>query len=406
MSDDTSQTPIDPSKLFDASASAPVERAPQPSPQPSPQPNPQPALQSALQPNSGYGDPIVTLGMMKARTDAGRAQIQDAVERVDPFFDIYAERQPSVNKDVEKKVRNFYAVEREEILGGLMLSFARLSLVELPTTIYPWTLMRGLLGDLKPGAKPRGPSRGLLLEVKTEAGPQWEPFEAASLVVLAEVARTKTWPSAGACARMLESLRALMPVARGVGTQVRARLRVSPGKLKDPAERRALEWFKLMEWVLACLSQERNGPLFLFQDYMIGLVHYIDAKIAAAAVDRLNPAACDVAVLELFALLQSCADNPDLGASESPLTLGSRGQSLGRVRKRVQRARLNAHRIHEALRRGWQASRGEGGVRLDPLEWSQRLLPELEVLGREVQVAEASSSGSFAAPRLGGAQVC
>ena len=379
MSDDSSQTPIDPLKIFDASASGP-------------QPGGQATAQAASPPSPGFSDPIVTHGMAKARSVEGRAQIQDAVERVDPFFDIYAERQPNVTKEIEKQVRSFYVAEREEILGGLMLSFARLSLVELPTTIYPWTLMRGLLGDLKPGAKQRGPSRGLLLEVKTAAGPQWEPFEASSLAVLAEVARTKTWPSASACARMLESLRALRPVAAGVGTQVRARLRVTPGKLKDPAERRALEWFKLMEWVLACLSQERNGPLFLFQDYMIGLVHYIDAKIAAAAADRLNPAACDVAVLELFALLQSCADSPDLGASDSPLTLGSRGQSLGRVRKRVQRARLNAHRIHEALRRARLVSSGERGVRLDPLEWGQRLLPELEGLGREVQVAETLES--------------
>lgn len=388
-----SQTHLDPLKLFDASASSPVAGTGQTPAQASAQTPPEPPLPPPPPSHPSFGDPIIALGMTKARSEDALAQIQDVVEQVDPFFDIYAERQPCVTKKVEEDVRTFYVAQRDEILGGLMLSFARLSLVELPTTIYPWTLMRGLLGDLKPGAKLRGPSRGLLLEIKTEAGAQWEPFEAASLVVLGEVTRTKTWPSARACAQMLESLRTLRPIAAGICTQVRARLRVTPGKLKDPAERRALEWFKLMEWVLACLSQERNGPLFLFQDYMIGLVHYIDAKVAAAAADRLNPAACDVAVLELFALLQSCADNPDLGSSDSPLTLGSRGQSLGRVRKRVQRARLNAHRIHEGLRRGWLASQGDGGVRLDPLEWTERLLPELESLGRESQVAEDLSPG-------------
>jgi len=147
-------------------------------------------------------------------------------------------------------------------------------------------------------------------------------------------------------------------------------------KRKDLAYQRALRWPQRCEWVLRALASPRQGPLRLFMAYMLGLIGYFEAQ----AVSRLNTgesrSACAVLVLEVFSLVDTCAEFIDDAPLHGELTLGSRGQRSDSLRKRIQRGRLHSGRHHATLPHAL----------LDDESWTGALLPELEGLARRLSL--------------------
>lgn len=257
--------------------------------------------------------------------------------QIEPFIDEYSarceRRKSCLSPPSRSDVVDFHRRHRQLIASTLFLACANLSRHPLPCSVYPARLLRELVRDVA-GRPVDTPSTNLLARVRAAAPHDWAAFAQSMHDLSLGPSHSSRWPALETAANTLRALDRLRPTWSRI-TAEREHHEYSWVR-KDPAHRRAHGWLDLCTWLLSGLASTPDGPLRLFVDYLFGLLRHFDV---CAGPSR---AACDVLVLEVFAVVYSYADARGLDVVEPRLTLGSHGHDGCGLRKRVQRARLNS----------------------------------------------------------------